>query len=72
VVIDCPSRERRSSLWRALGGFSFSDGIPGGHQENTNCYLFKRNTDVLQRFARHRPRADIDEGQGKRNCCSSA
>jgi N-methylhydantoinase B len=40
-------------------------GLAGGYPANTNYYLFKRNTDILQRFARRRMPADIAEVQGQ-------
>ncbi|PYN93986.1 MAG: hypothetical protein DMD91_28920, partial [Candidatus Rokuibacteriota bacterium] len=40
-------------------------GLAGGYPANTNYYLFKRNTDVLQQFARRRMPADISEVQGE-------
>jgi N-methylhydantoinase B len=40
-------------------------GLAGGYPANTNYYLFKRNTDILQRFARRRMPADIAEVEGQ-------
>jgi N-methylhydantoinase B len=40
-------------------------GLAGGYPANTNYYLFKRNTDVLQRFARRRMPDDIREVEGE-------
>jgi N-methylhydantoinase B len=40
-------------------------GLAGGYPANTNYYLFKRNTDILQRFARRRMPADIAEVDGQ-------
>jgi N-methylhydantoinase B len=40
-------------------------GLAGGYPANTNYYRFKRNTDVLQRFARRRIPDSIDEVQGQ-------
>jgi N-methylhydantoinase B len=40
-------------------------GIAGGYPANTNYYRFKRNTDVLQRFARRRLPDSIDEVEGQ-------
>jgi N-methylhydantoinase B len=40
-------------------------GLAGGYPANTNYYRFKRNTDVLQRFARRRLPASIDEVEGQ-------
>jgi N-methylhydantoinase B len=40
-------------------------GLAGGYPANTNYYRFKRNTDVLQRFARRRLPDSIDEVEGQ-------
>jgi N-methylhydantoinase B len=40
-------------------------GLAGGYPANTNYYLFKRNTDILQRFARRRMPNDIAEVEGQ-------
>jgi N-methylhydantoinase B len=40
-------------------------GLAGGYPANTNYYRFKRNTDVLQRFARRRIPDSIDEVEGQ-------
>src|SRR5437899_3069822 len=40
-------------------------GLAGGYPANTNYYLFKRNTDVLQQFAQRRMPNDISEVQGE-------
>jgi N-methylhydantoinase B len=40
-------------------------GLAGGYPANTNYYRFKRNSDVLQRFARRRIPDSIDEVQGE-------
>jgi N-methylhydantoinase B len=40
-------------------------GLAGGYPANTNYYRFKRNTDVLQRFARRRLPASVDEVEGQ-------
>jgi N-methylhydantoinase B len=40
-------------------------GLAGGYPANTNYYRFKRNTDVLQRFARQRLPDGIDEVEGQ-------
>jgi N-methylhydantoinase B len=40
-------------------------GLAGGYPANTNYYLFKRNTDILQRFARRRMPTDIAEVEGQ-------
>jgi N-methylhydantoinase B len=40
-------------------------GLAGGYPANTNYYRFKRNTDVLQRFARRRIPASMDEVEGR-------
>jgi len=39
--------------------------LAGGYPANTNYYRFKRNTDVLQRFARRRIPDNIDEVEGQ-------
>jgi N-methylhydantoinase B len=40
-------------------------GLAGGYPANTNYYLFKRNTDILQRFARRRMPTGVDEVEGQ-------
>ncbi|RPH82127.1 MAG: hypothetical protein EHM88_10285, partial [Candidatus Rokuibacteriota bacterium] len=40
-------------------------GLAGGYPANTNYYLFKRNTDILQRFTRRRMPNDIAEVEGQ-------
>jgi N-methylhydantoinase B len=40
-------------------------GLAGGYPANTNYYRFKRNSDVLQRFARRRIPDSIDEVEGQ-------
>jgi N-methylhydantoinase B len=40
-------------------------GLAGGYPANTNYYLFKRNTDILQRFGRGRMPNDIAEVEGQ-------
>jgi len=40
-------------------------GLAGGYPANTNYYRFKRNTDILQRFARRRLPDSIDEVEGQ-------
>jgi N-methylhydantoinase B len=40
-------------------------GLAGGYPANTNYYLFKRNTDILERFARRRMPNDIAEVEGQ-------
>jgi N-methylhydantoinase B len=40
-------------------------GLAGGYPANTNYYRFKRNTDILQRFARRRIPASLDEVEGQ-------
>src|SRR5258705_3423524 len=40
-------------------------GLAGGYPANTNYYLFKRNTDILHRFARRRMPNDIAEVEGQ-------
>jgi N-methylhydantoinase B len=40
-------------------------GLAGGYPANTNYYRFKRNTDVLRRFAQRRLPASVDEVEGQ-------
>ena len=59
---------RRTSLRtrsRRARRFPTAPGLAGGYPANTNYYLFTRNTDILQRFARRRMPNDIAEVEGQ-------